>query len=228
MSRKTSAMANRDRTRQRLKDAAQQLFAQRGIDAVSIQEIVSAAGQRNNASLHYYFGTKDELVMELVVDGAKLVDQRRQAMLDEMERVGGPTTVRDVVYALIWPVISLGESEEQQGTYVRFIATLQLSHRGLLRKALEDKWNTGYRRCLDHIRRLLPGLPSPLLEQRLSIVGIYGNAVLAAREAALEAGAESHRFWGHTHTMENIIDTIQASLECAPSPATLDKLGRGS
>lgn len=214
----------RDQTKHQIKVAAQKLFAERGIDGVTIQEIVSAAGQRNNASLHYHFGTKEDLVMELVVDGARIIDQRRQEMLDRLESEGGPRSVREIVYALALPVLTDPGEDELNGTYVRFIASLQLTHRGLLRKALEDKWNTGYKRCLEHLRRLLPGIPGPVLDQRLSLIGIYGNAALAAREAALETNPDRHHFWGQPFTMENYVDTMQAVLEVPPSPATLAKL----
>lgn len=218
------ALLRRDQTRHNIKVAAQKLFAQRGIDGVTIQEIVSAAGQRNNASLHYHFGTKDDLVKELVVDGAKIVDQRRQEMLDQLESEGGPRSVREVIYALALPVLSRPGEDVLDGTYVRFIASLQLAHRDLLRKALEDKWNTGYKRCLEHLRRLLPDIPAAVLDQRLSLIGIYGNAALAAREAALETDPENHHFWGQPFTIENYVDSMQATLEAPPSPATLAKL----
>ncbi|WP_050982978.1 helix-turn-helix domain-containing protein [Cupriavidus basilensis] len=72
-------------TRARLKQAAQRLFALRGAEGVTVQEIVSAAGQRNNAALHYHFGSRRDLLKELVLDGAQRIDARRQAMLDQME-----------------------------------------------------------------------------------------------------------------------------------------------
>jgi AcrR family transcriptional regulator len=63
-------------TRDLLKLAARRLFAHRGLDGVSVRDIVLAAGQRNSGSLHYYFGTKENLARELVADGAKLIDSR--------------------------------------------------------------------------------------------------------------------------------------------------------
>ena len=51
-----------DDTRNAIKQAAQRLFATRGIDGVSVREIASAANQRNSGSVHYYFGTKEALV----------------------------------------------------------------------------------------------------------------------------------------------------------------------
>src|ERR1700686_5844006 len=72
-------------TRARLKVAAQRLFAQRGIDGVSVRDIVAAGGQRNNGSLNYYFRTKEALILELIVEGGRLIDESRNAYLDRLE-----------------------------------------------------------------------------------------------------------------------------------------------
>ena len=50
------ARATSEETKNQIKAAAQMLFARRGVDGVTVQEIVTAAGQRNNAALHYHFG----------------------------------------------------------------------------------------------------------------------------------------------------------------------------
>ncbi len=210
-------------TRVRLKEAAQRLFALRGVDGVTVQEIVSAAGQRNNASLHYHFGSKMELLKELVLDGAKLIDARRQAMVDRLEE-SGALSVRALCEALAMPLLELCDQTGQR-TYIRMIANLQLSSRTFLREALmDDAWNTGYRRCLEHLAQLLaPLLPAPVVQQRLSLIGIYGSAVWAAWEAAMDSGAPN-RFWAPAYTVENVIDTLQATLEVPPSALTLAKL----
>jgi len=57
-------------TREHIKLSARRLFAQRGIDGVTVREIVAASEQKNSGSLHYYFRTKDALVRELIVDTA--------------------------------------------------------------------------------------------------------------------------------------------------------------
>ncbi len=74
-----------EETRNQIKAAAQMLFARHGVDAVTVQQIVEAAGQRNNAALHYHFGSKEELIRQMVVDGAAVLDERRQGMLRELE-----------------------------------------------------------------------------------------------------------------------------------------------
>lgn len=213
-------------TRDLLKLAARRLFAHRGLDGVSVRDIVLAAGQRNSGSLHYYFGTKENLARELVSDGAKLIDQRRNGQLDDIERAGGPRRLREIIEVLVWPSTGLAGERGEEDTYIRFITILQMSHRQLFLDALEGRWASGYERCLVHIRRLLKDIDPVILTQRLVFMSLYMRAAMSSREAALEAGSQSHHFWSAEITMQNLIDTIEGILCPAPSRQTRSALLR--
>ncbi|WP_269501317.1 TetR/AcrR family transcriptional regulator [Burkholderia sp. IMCC1007] len=209
-------------TRTRLKEEAQRLFALRGLDGVSVQDIISAAGQRNSASLRYYFGNKVELARELVVDGARLIDEDRQARLDSLEATG-EITVRSVLDALINPMLDLAE-RTGQATYIRMIANLQLNNREFLRDALDNKWNLGYQRCNTQLRRLLHHIPPAIVDHRLSLVSIYGNGALAAWEASRD-DKEGSRLWSAAYAVASMTDTFESMLCAEPSKATVALLG---
>src|SRR6478672_2764727 len=173
--------ATSEETKNQIKAAAQMLFAQRGVDGVTVQEIVNAAGQRNNAALHYHFGSKEELIRQMVVDGAAVLDRRRREMLDAIDAGGGPKSIREVILILIMPVIELGEDERWRG-YIRFTSNLQASDPKTLRAALNNRWNSGYVDCFKRLKQMLP-LPAAVIEQRLSMFTIYANSILSAHEA---------------------------------------------
>jgi AcrR family transcriptional regulator len=213
-------------TRDLLKLAARRLFAHRGLDGVSVRDIVLAAGQRNSGSLHYYFGTKENLARELVSDGAKLINQRRNTQLDDIERAGGPRHLREIIEILVWPSTGLAGERGEEDTYIRFITILQMSHRQLFLDALEGRWASGYERCLAHIRRLLNDIDPAIVTQRLVFMSLYMRAAMSSREAALEAGSHSHHFWSADVTMQNLIDSIEGILRPAPSRQTRDALLR--
>lgn len=212
-------------TKAQLKRAAQALFARHGIDAVTVQQIVAAAGQRNNAALHYHFGTKEELIRQLLIDGAEQIDNRRQEMLAAMDKAGGPSSVREVLDILVTPVIEL-EADKRRRGYIRLVASIQMTDRELLRSALAERWNAGYVRCLALLKDLVKSVPPKLLEQRLSLFGIYSNAVLSARDAALEVSKSSERLWGQPYSLVNMMDTLEAIITCPPSKDTLAKFRR--
>jgi AcrR family transcriptional regulator len=213
-------------TRDLLKLAARRLFAHRGLNGVGVRDIVLAAGQRNSGSLHYYFGTKENLARELVSDGAKLIDQRRNSQLDDIERAGGPRQLREIIEVLVWPSTGLAGERGEDDTYIRVMTILQMSHRQLFLDALEGRWASGYERCLAHIRRLLKDIDPVIVTQRLVFMSLYMRAAMSSREAALEAGSQSHHFWSADVTMQNLIDTIEGILRPAPSQQTRSALLR--
>src|SRR5260370_12504766 len=138
---RTAPRAASEETRNQIKAAAQLLFARHGVDAVTVQQIVDAAGQRNNAALYYHFRTKEELIRQMVVDGAAVLDARRREMLDDMEKRGGPANILEVMLVLIMPVIELGEDEGWR-RYIRFTSQRQDSHPSGPGASLNIQWTS--------------------------------------------------------------------------------------
>jgi AcrR family transcriptional regulator len=46
-------------------------------------------------ALQYHFGSKEELIRRLLVEGAKALEDRRNHLPDAIEQSGEPVTVRD-------------------------------------------------------------------------------------------------------------------------------------
>jgi AcrR family transcriptional regulator len=66
--------------------AAERLFAEQGIDAVSLRQIGTAAGMRMAGTVAYHFGDKDGLIRAIIEDRDRRIDERRRALLAELER----------------------------------------------------------------------------------------------------------------------------------------------
>jgi AcrR family transcriptional regulator len=72
--------AHRERQRRRILDAAERLFDERGIDRVTMAEIISASGLRAS-TIYQYFSNKDELVWAILGEVlANLAAQAKEAM----------------------------------------------------------------------------------------------------------------------------------------------------
>jgi AcrR family transcriptional regulator len=108
-------------TRTKILEVAERLYAERGIDGVSLREIGAAAGQRNTAAVHYHFGGREGLVQALFEDRYERLEARRAAMLAELDGRAGPADVRELVAVLVLPFV---EHPDGAGHWVRFVARL--------------------------------------------------------------------------------------------------------
>lgn len=207
-----------DGTRERLKATAMRLFAQHGIDGVSIRSILTGAGVKNSAGIHYYFRTKDDLIRELVVDALRRTRRARHAALDALEMRKTGIGVRDIVDVIV-RVETTGTGDAEQIAeppigfgHMRFISAMQLNHRDKFMAAVGDEGDPSFQRCIDHIVRALPTLPRAVLNQRIAFFYQFAQASLSAREAAFIASSSGGRLWGQADALDNLIDSLTASL----------------
>jgi AcrR family transcriptional regulator len=92
-----------DDTRTRIMRAAEQLFAARGIEGVSLREINRAAGQSNTGAVQYHFGDREGLVRGVIERHRSDTEPRRHALLDQYEEAAVPD-VRALAAALVLPL----------------------------------------------------------------------------------------------------------------------------
>jgi AcrR family transcriptional regulator len=209
-------------TRDKIKDVAQQLIAEHGVDGMSIRDIITAAGQRNMASLYYYFRNKEELIKELIVDAAEIMEGTRADHLSRMEEIGEPLTVRQIVH-IILSGAKLDPSEGgRNATIMRFIGAVRQSHRHLFVEAIGDKYNKTFQRCLDLLRNQLQHIPLPILNQRLLFLDSCGTNLLIAREEAMASPGHAREYWEQPRTYLNMLDFLCGGLQ---APVTESELG---
>jgi len=91
-------------TRARIVAAAERLFAERGIDAVSLVEIGKAAAQRNRSAVQYHFADKRGVIHAILDKHTPGIEVRRHAMLDQLE-AAGTATLRRLVEVLVLPAV---------------------------------------------------------------------------------------------------------------------------
>ena len=89
-------------TKERILDAAEGLFADRGFPGTSMRDITQGA-DANIAAVNYHFGSKEALLLAVLERRIEPVNQARLARLDELESSAGgqPVPIEDVVKALM-------------------------------------------------------------------------------------------------------------------------------
>jgi AcrR family transcriptional regulator len=142
-------------TKQKILDAAERLFAERGYSGTSLRQIIAEAGV-NLASVHYHFGSKEELLHELILRKAGPVNQKRMELLDRFEVRYAPEAVPpDVVLeAFLNP---MAEAAERNRQFVRVMG--RLIAEGLLPAIIEKDFQPVVGRFMQALRKALPDLP---------------------------------------------------------------------
>lgn len=103
-------------TKEKILNTAERLFAKQGFSATSIRQITRVAGV-NLASLHYHFGSKDHVVLEIF---ARRLDPLNKARLDRLEEhklnsnTGHPS-LNQTIEAFIGPPLRLGLRSSKGG-----------------------------------------------------------------------------------------------------------------
>jgi AcrR family transcriptional regulator len=95
--------ARGDRTRERLLDAAEQLFGARGVEAVTLRQIQVAAGQGNRSALQFHFGGRDGLLLALAERHLPRVAAIQERLEAELVPSDGPADPVALVEVLVRP-----------------------------------------------------------------------------------------------------------------------------
>jgi len=140
-------------TKQKILDTAERLFGEQGYDATSLRHIIAEAGV-NLAAVHYHFGSKEELLDEVVVRRAGPVNEARIAMLDRLEAAEGPPVVEKVLEAFLLPT---AEAANRHPQFVKLMGRILAE--GLMPAILEKHFQVAGGRFLGALRKALPDLP---------------------------------------------------------------------
>lgn len=107
----STATASLSDTKDRILNAAEKLFADRGFDATSLR-MITAAANVNLAAVNYHFQSKEALLHAVYARRAGPVNARRLELLSACEASSSPPEVESLLDALIRPLFEVGESKE--------------------------------------------------------------------------------------------------------------------
>ena len=210
-------------TRARIVAAAEKLFAERGIDAVSLVEIGKAAGQRNRSAVQYHFGDKPGLLHAILDKHTPGIEQERHRMMDELEGRGTPD-LRGLVEVLVLPVARKLRDPDGGIAFVRINAAL-IGHPTYPLLTLDaQRVNRGADRLRRLVARAVPALPEPLWVPRwLLVTGLLFHG-MADWSRAAEAVRGPQNAASRELFVSQLVDAIVAVAEAPLSADTGDRL----
>ncbi|WP_329609208.1 TetR/AcrR family transcriptional regulator [Arthrobacter sp. ATA002] len=182
-----------DHARGILLDAAEELFARHGIDAVSNRRIAEHAGTANHSAVAYHFGGREDLLRILVT---RHVDETNRRRTDLARGLGDDPSLSDLLACLILPWTEHLASLPVPGWRARFlnqVRTVPSVHGILTRTATASPLTE------DLIRRAqgaLVATPRSVVHGRSWILGNMVLGVCAEYEARIQDGAEEPNWTG--------------------------------
>ncbi|MEU9121022.1 TetR family transcriptional regulator [Streptomyces sp. NPDC048506] len=191
-------------TRERILSAAERLFAERGVHAVSNRQVSEAAEQGNNAAVGYHFGTKADLVRAITRQHTERIEQARLRMLAELD---GASELGDWVACLVRPTTEHLAASGSPTWFARFCAQVMTDPALQDVVAEESLASPALRQTLDGLNRCLPDLPADVHVERGAMARQLIVHTCAERERALaEHAATSRATWHDAAT--GLIDAI--------------------
>lgn len=204
-------VAGQPETRDRLLDAAEALFGERGFRGTSLRAITEMAGA-NVASVSYHFGSKQELLRAVLLRAYGYVATRQFEMLDELEARRRGCSLREVAESMVLPFFELSERDRERVRSVSQLMSRLLSVRDPeVRSALEEKSREIEDRYARSLSEVLPELPDEELRWRYRscIAVVFHDQTAPALEPDERAGE---------YQRERLIVLIEAAMS-APAPA---------
>jgi AcrR family transcriptional regulator len=149
--------ASGSETKQRLLAAAEELFSTLGYDRVGMREITRAAGA-NTAAIHYHFGSKQDLLLELLRARAQPIATERDRLLHDM-RQKGKLILEEVLAAFLKPAL-FGDrkGDLQHSPFAELRARLAFQDEPNVRALLAEIFDETSNRYIEALAECLPHL----------------------------------------------------------------------
>jgi len=199
-------------TRERLLRSAEHVFARSGIDA-PIREIHLHAGQRNASAVQYHFGSKQELVREIIARHAITPEERSVIQADLKSRRDDP---RGLVDAMVRRMVGyLHDESDRDFVRIAFQLLIRSPIRRDVTEGVERPDLVSFDAELDMLHSALPELSERVLTER-AVAGVTFVTLQVAERARVIDDEPGGPILDEEEFVTNLVD-MTAGLLTAPA-----------
>ncbi len=158
----------------RLLDAAEKLFCERGFERTSVRELTTEA-ECNLAAVNYYFGGKEKLYAEMFRRQFEMMIQRNLEIIDGIMNAPEPTLdklVRAIVAQAIYRVVRNEANSRVLRMLVREVLNKQIDPDYVVKDMKERLFN----HLGEALKQLVPGLPDD--KEQMTLVACSFDGVI--------------------------------------------------
>jgi AcrR family transcriptional regulator len=188
-------------TREQILASAEILFSEKGFRGVSVREITQHAGV-NLAAIHYHFGSKEELFVEMVRSVVEPLNRLRLQRMEAIMQADPKPPFRELIAAMIEPMIeAMGVGGELKPHRLLMAGRAHLESAEVTELMQEKLFGELKRRFAEAVASYFPEVPQERMAGRvfLTVSLFIGTMVQTRRvqsEGAGESGAEGcQRIW---------------------------------
>lgn len=180
-------------TRQRLLDAAEWLFIEKGYEGMSLRHITTKAGA-NLAAVNYHFGGKEALVQELLSQRLNRLNQERLQLLSASEQLGPERLDATAILGMLFvPAFRLSHGNASGPAFMRLLGRVYSDPSPFIRSYLQQHYKSISGRFFEAFSQALPNLPRHELGLRLhfalkAISGMLAGEDMQALIASITKG----------------------------------------
>ncbi len=175
-------------TKTRSLDTAERLFGEQGYAATSLRQVIAKA-RVNLAAIHYHFGSKEDLIEQIIARKVGPVNQRRLQLLDQYEAEAGkrPLPVEKVLEALLMPAFTV---PKRSPDFTKLMG--RLYGEGLMPRIAQPHFEPVIQRFRAAFEKSLPELPERDRAWRMHfMIGAMAHMLMKPPDELHDTGHET-------------------------------------
>ncbi|MCO7225386.1 TetR/AcrR family transcriptional regulator [Pleionea sp. CnH1-48] len=211
-------MSNRQSTKDKILDAAEGLFAERGFAETSLRTITTRADV-NLASVNYHFGSKKSLIQAVFDRFLRRFSDDLQVEMARLEQQVEKVTIDQVLHTVVKPLLAIeGMRPDGSSVFMKLLGRAYAETQGHLRRFMMENYAPVLSRFTRLLHKAYPELEPKEMFWRLHFM--LGTVIftLAGSDALRDIAASD---FGETvnlsQTMERLLPFLGAGLRAEVS-----------
>ncbi|WP_144395436.1 TetR/AcrR family transcriptional regulator [Pleionea sediminis] len=198
-------MSSKQSTKDRILDAAEALFADRGFAETSLRTITNRADV-NLASVNYHFGSKKSLIQAVFNRFLQKFVTHLDKELTPIEQGLDAPSVEQVLHTLVKPLMSMDKDRhEGSSNFMKLLGRAYAESQGHMRRFMQEHYAHYLRRFTSQLHRAAPNLANNEMFWRLHFM--LGTVIftLAGSDALHEIAAADFK---ESVTLEQTLERL--------------------
>lgn len=204
-------------TREMLLATGERLIAEHGLTSVSARRIAEEAGASNHSAVAYHFGTKENLVLEIIRSHSRQVDVIGDAMVN---KAAGSADPLDHIACVLRPTLVHLERLRPPTYYARFVSQV-LGDPTREERMLPELAGPYTGTAILALKQTMPDIPHVILRMRWRLLRLLLFRAGASFEAQLAEERGMHNTW---ESLGRFILDIGGGLLLAPNSLRLEEI----